>query len=146
MDCRVCKGTTPLCLQIGIPFLYKIRVGTPLTCNSEASALFWSTSIFIIRIASPMLARSCSKIGAIVLQGPHQLAVKSTRTGLGPLITDRKVSFSAIIIKRLFDRADFCWLPKQGAYKCNFHNHNPTETGLPILNRWLKHSQIIYPD
>jgi hypothetical protein len=42
-------------------------------------------------------------MGAIILQGPHQLAVKSTSTGLGPLITERKVSFSGIIINLLID-------------------------------------------
>jgi|GEM_PF-3186852 len=67
-------GKTPDFLEISFPERYNIKVGTPLMFNFSASAGFLSTSIFIILTVSPSDDFTCSKMGASVLQGPHQVA------------------------------------------------------------------------
>ncbi|MNT25752.1 hypothetical protein D3C72_1612920 [compost metagenome] len=46
---------------------------------------------------SPCSAASSSRIGAIILQGPHQVAQKSTSTGLSDLSTSASKLESVIV-------------------------------------------------
>lgn len=51
-----------------------------MTLYLEADSGLSSTLIFTILAASPVSADSSSRMGAIILQGPHQGAQKSTST------------------------------------------------------------------
>src|SRR5690606_26265055 len=75
-------GKTPDFRQRTSPFLNIIRVGTPRTWYRLATDGFLSTSILMIEAVSPTRCFTSSKIGACVWQGPHQVAKKSTSTGL----------------------------------------------------------------
>lgn len=50
---------------------------------------FLSTSIFMIFALSPIFDFNSSRMGFIILQGPHHSAEKSTRTGVSLLISSK---------------------------------------------------------
>ena len=77
---------TPDCRHNCFPFWNKIMVGTPRTWYFEANSWFLSTSILNIATRSPKLSFTCFKIGASILQGPHQVAEKSINTGFSDFI------------------------------------------------------------
>jgi hypothetical protein len=61
--------------------LNRIRVGIDMTSYRRVVCGLASTSIFTTWRRSACSVAMSSRIGAIVWQGPHQAAVKSTRTG-----------------------------------------------------------------
>ena len=56
-------------------------IGRPSWASWRTSAWFLSTSTLTSRTRPPALRTTFSRIGVSVLQGPHQLAQKSTMTG-----------------------------------------------------------------
>src|SRR5256885_8462781 len=64
-----------------------ITVGIDMIPSCMGVAGFWSMSIFMTSTFSPSSPWSCSTIGAIMRQGPHQVAQKSTSTGLSDFRT-----------------------------------------------------------
>src|ERR1044071_8812972 len=91
-----CAGTTPDCLHSISPFLKRISVGTPLTWYTPATCGFLSTSIFTMVALSPSAFFTSDNMGAIILQGPHHSAEKSTSTGLSDCI--RSANFTVVSI------------------------------------------------
>lgn len=79
------------------PFLKIINVGTDCTWYAAAACGFLSMSTFIIFALSPTFEDTSFNIGAIILQGPHHSAEKSTRTGVSELI--RSLNFDMVIKK-----------------------------------------------
>ena len=71
-------GIAPLCFDTTLPLWYKNNAGIPLTPSFPALAGFESVSTLAISISLSLA--TCSKTGAIALQGPHQGAQKSTST------------------------------------------------------------------
>src|SRR5688572_5485717 len=64
-----------------LPFLKIINVGMPLTLYFGAVTGLASTSSLTILSLPAYSSASSSSTGAIILQGPHHCAQKSTRTG-----------------------------------------------------------------
>src|SRR5690606_40584871 len=81
------RDKAPTLVASTLPSLKIIKVGIPRILNFPGVSLLASTSILaILSLPSYWPARS-SRIGAIILQGPHQAAQKSTRTGVLALRT-----------------------------------------------------------
>mmetsp|Transcript_34871 Transcript_34871/g.75476 ORF Transcript_34871/g.75476 Transcript_34871/m.75476 type:complete len:210 (-) Transcript_34871:144-773(-) len=78
---RVCLGTAPITVSIFLPFLKIITVGIERIPYSVATA--GDSSVFNLTAFSLPLysSASSSTSGAIIRQGPHQGAQKSTKTG-----------------------------------------------------------------
>src|SRR2546425_13356975 len=64
-----------------------MTVGIDMIPSCIGTAGFSSMSIFMTLILSPSSPWICSTIGAIMRQGPHQVAQKSTSTGLSAFRT-----------------------------------------------------------
>src|SRR5690606_3804610 len=71
----------PTFLDSTLPFLKMISVGMPFTLYFGAVAGLASTSILQTFSLPAYSSASSSRTGAIILQGPHQVAQKSTSTG-----------------------------------------------------------------
>src|SRR5690606_16680336 len=72
----------PTFVCAGAPFLNNMSVGTPRMPYLAAVPGHSSTSTLTIRRRSANSTATCSRTGAIILQGPHQVAIKSTSTGV----------------------------------------------------------------
>src|SRR6202023_3889455 len=70
-----------------VPFLNRIRVGMPRMLNLGGVLGFSSMLSLAMRILSLYVSAISSRMGAIILQGPHHSAQKSNRTGLSDLRT-----------------------------------------------------------
>merc|ERR1712078_372801 len=78
---KVCFGTAPITVSIFFPFLNIITVGMLLMPYSVATAGL-SSVLSLTALSFPLYSSaSSSTSGAIIRQGPHQGAQKSTRTG-----------------------------------------------------------------
>eukprot|EP00306_Pavlova_sp_CCMP459_P013996 CAMPEP_0185197376 /NCGR_PEP_ID=MMETSP1140-20130426/40249_1 /TAXON_ID=298111 /ORGANISM="Pavlova sp., Strain CCMP459" /LENGTH=130 /DNA_ID=CAMNT_0027764487 /DNA_START=240 /DNA_END=633 /DNA_ORIENTATION=- len=66
--------------------LVELESGHGADATLAAVSEFSSTSTLRHTIVSLCSLASASKTGAIILQGPHQLAVKSTTTSLSPAL------------------------------------------------------------
>src|SRR5205807_6989116 len=69
------------------PLLKIPRVGMLITLYFAATPPFSSTSSLTTLSLPVYSPASASTIGAIILHGPHQVAQKSTRTGMGDFST-----------------------------------------------------------
>jgi len=65
----------------------KMSVGIDRIANRAAIVCSASVSSFNRRIFGSRAFAAAAKAGAIAVQGPHQLAQKSTRTGRDPVFT-----------------------------------------------------------
>src|SRR5438270_8257915 len=74
-----------------------ITVGIDMIPSCIGTAGFSSMSIFMTLILSPSSPWICSTIGAIMRQGPHQVAQKSTSTGLSAFRTAVSKSLSVTV-------------------------------------------------
>src|SRR6266581_7627628 len=74
-----------------------ITVGIDMIPSCIGVAGFWSMSIFSTLILSPSSPWICSTIGAIMRHGPHQVAQKSTSTGLSDFRTAVSKSLSVTV-------------------------------------------------
>jgi hypothetical protein len=80
---------TPVNRSHSFPFLKRMRVGMLLTLNCWAKSLLFWVSTFAKTIRSSNLLAMSLRIGVITWQGAHQLAQKSTTTGLSLLRSSR---------------------------------------------------------
>src|SRR4030042_4355862 len=89
-------GWYPLSLCTGLPLTNKIKVGTPITPYCMARLLLSSTSNLKTFTLPSHSCESCVTTGSSILHGPHQVAVKSTITGIVDLSTSdlKTVSFN----------------------------------------------------
>src|SRR5436309_6154001 len=76
-----CFGAAPTWREARSPFLKIIRVGIDMMPYLEAVAGFSSTLSFTILTLPPIVPAISSSAGAIMRQGPHHSAQKSTTTG-----------------------------------------------------------------
>src|SRR6185312_8679568 len=82
-----CFGAAPTWRAAISPFLKIISVGIDMMPYFDATPGFSSTLSFTILTLSPMTPAISSRAGAIMRQGPHHSAQKSTTTGLVDLST-----------------------------------------------------------
>ena len=75
----------------------KMSVGTDCTRKRAASSAFLSMSTLTIVPVSPMRSFTWSRIGDCILQGPHQVAKKSTSVGFADLMISKK-SFMTVCV------------------------------------------------
>src|SRR6202142_4610655 len=73
--------TAPTFWASTVPFLNKIKVGMPRMLNFGGVAGFSSILSFAMRTLSLFCSAISSRTGAIILQGPHHSAQKSSSTG-----------------------------------------------------------------
>src|SRR5246127_2256907 len=85
--CSLALGSAPTCLEAISPALKIIRVGIDITPYFDAVFGLSSTLSFTILTLSPMAPAISSSAGAIMRQGPHHSAQKSTTTGPDALST-----------------------------------------------------------
>src|SRR5437660_7248937 len=85
-----------------------ITVGIDMIPSCIGTDGFSSMSIFMTFTLSPSSPWICSTIGAIMRQGPHQVAQKSTRTGLSALRTE--VSKSLSVTSWMFATCTYLYL------------------------------------
>ena len=82
----------------GFPFLKRITVGMltiPYSRESDSSSSTFTLPTFIFPLYSYAI---CATVGASILHGPHQLAQKSTRTGISDFNTSSlKLPFVSVI-------------------------------------------------
>jgi hypothetical protein len=50
---------------------------------------------------SPIMPFNCFKMGAIILQGPHHSAEKSTNTGLSDFMISEKFDIAILFIRQI---------------------------------------------
>src|SRR3569833_688121 len=69
-------GLAPWIVSMTVPLRRIRKVGMLLTLYCDAMSRCWSTSIFanVILLGLENLVDSDSKVGAIILQGPHHVA------------------------------------------------------------------------
>src|SRR3989440_10719266 len=79
--CSFCFGAAPTWREPISPPLKIIKVGIDITPYFEAVLGLSSTFSFTILTLSPMAPEISSSAGAIMRQGPHHSAQKSTTTG-----------------------------------------------------------------
>lgn len=65
-----------------------------------------STSILTISTLSPIFSESCAKMEDCILQGPHQVAKKSTSTGRVPLMISDSLFIVEIFSKLLIPKGE----------------------------------------
>ena len=99
-NCSV--GTTPDWRQRTLPLLNNINVGTLCTLYTSAACGFLSMSILMMWTRSPTFDLRSSSIGAIILQGPHHSAEKSTKVGESLLTKSAKDDLAMI-------KVNCCW-------------------------------------
>src|SRR3989454_1497761 len=92
--CSFCFGAAPTCREAISPPLKIIRVGIDITPYFEAVFGLSSTFSFTILTLSPIAPEISSRAGAIMRQGPHHSAQKSTTTGPVALSTSASKSAS----------------------------------------------------
>src|ERR1700729_2653294 len=85
--CSFCFGAAPTWREAISPPLKIIRVGIDITPYFEAVFGLSSTLSFTILTFSPIAPAISSSAGAIMRQGPHHSAQKSTTTGPSALST-----------------------------------------------------------
>src|SRR5688572_9027020 len=86
-DLRSGLRTEPTFCASTVPFLNRIRVGMLRMPNLGGVCGLDSMSILATRSLSLYSVAISSRIGAIILQGPHHSAQKSSRTGLSDFST-----------------------------------------------------------
>src|ERR1700694_3299557 len=92
--CSFAFGAAPTCGEAISPPLKIIKVGIDITPYLEAVfGLSWTFSFTILTL-SPMVPEISSSAGAIMRQGPHHSAQKSTTTGPVALSTSASKSVS----------------------------------------------------
>src|SRR6202044_309840 len=79
--------TAPTFWASTVPFLNRISVGMPRMLNLGGVAGLSSMLSLAIRILSLYWSAISSRMGAIILQGPHHSAQKSSNTGLSDFNT-----------------------------------------------------------
>ena len=90
---RASLDFAPTILLVGTPSLKTIRVVILITSKRLAISASSSTFNFAICICYSCSEANSSKIGAIILQGPHHSAQKSTSIGFSDdLTTSSKVA------------------------------------------------------
>src|SRR5260370_32506664 len=94
-------GRYPTVRSAGLPSLKMITVGIDIMPSDIGVAGFSSMSIFMILTLSPSSPWICSTIGAIMRHGPHQVAQKSTSTGMSDFNT--RLSNSPSVTPCTFD-------------------------------------------
>src|SRR6266851_4805583 len=92
--CNFCFGAAPTWREAISPPLKIIRVGIDITPYFEAVFGLSSTFSFTILTLSPITPEISSSAGAIIRQGPHHSAQKSTTTGPVALSTSASKSAS----------------------------------------------------
>src|SRR5712672_3392373 len=92
--CSFCFGAAPTWREAISPPLKIIRVGIDITPYFEAVLGLSSTFSFTILTLSPITPEISSSAGAIMRQGPHHSAQKSTTTGPVALSTSASKSAS----------------------------------------------------
>src|SRR6266436_9110798 len=112
--CSFCFGAAPTWREAISPPLKIIRVGIDITPYFEAVLGLSSTFSFTILTLSPITPEISSSAGAIMRQGPHHSAQKSTTTGPVALSTSASKSVSetlptAIGIPRTVERIGATW-------------------------------------
>src|SRR3954447_12439876 len=124
--CRRDFGSTPTTCFATCPFLNRISVGIDMIPYFAAVSGFSSTFIFTTVRSSRSLSSS-SRWGAMIRQGPHQGAQKSTSTGCG----DSSTSAAKLLSVTSF-RLPATYLPRSGltAYK-RLADRSPERGDLP---------------
>src|ERR1700688_3185804 len=92
--CSFCFGAAPTWREAISPPLKIIKVGIDITPYFEAVFGLSSTFSFTILTLSPIAPEISSSAGAIMRQGPHHSAQKSTTTGPVALSTSASKSAS----------------------------------------------------
>src|SRR6201986_4211874 len=92
--CSFCFGAAPTWREAISPPLKIIRVGIDITPYFDAVFGLSSTLSFTILTFSPIAPAISSRAGAIMRQGPHHSAQKSTTTGPWALSTSASKSAS----------------------------------------------------
>src|ERR1035437_3476980 len=88
-------------------------VGTPCILYAIAALGFLSTSALMMLTVSPIFLFSSSRMGFIILHGPHHSAKKLTNTGLSLLIRAENVfglSLVSIVLFYFFKFYIHCFL------------------------------------
>ena len=80
-------GTSPVIRSTGSPFLNTKTLGKPLIEYFLADSIQSSIFTFVNLTLSPYSSATLSITGDNFLQGPHQVAQKSTTTGIDELMT-----------------------------------------------------------
>jgi len=78
----VASGWAPTNSSMTFPSLNSFTAGIDITPNLEAAFWFSSVAAFATISLSLYSFAIFSKVGPSIIQGPHQLAQKSTRTGV----------------------------------------------------------------
>src|ERR1041385_1172075 len=89
-----CFGAAPTWREASSPFLNSISVGIDMMPYLAAVAGFSSTLSFTILTLPFIVPAISSRAGAIILQGPHHSAQKSTTTGSALFSTSVSKSLS----------------------------------------------------
>ena len=92
-------GTSPVILSTGSPFLKTNTLGSPLIEYFFADSMQSSMFTFVNFTLSPYSSATVSITGDNFLQGPHQVAQKSTTTGIDEFITSASKLSSDMSIK-----------------------------------------------
>src|SRR5476651_13327 len=110
-----CLGAAPTCREASSPFLKIISVGIDMMPYFDAVAGFSSTLSLTIFTFSPNAPAISSKAGAIIRQGPHHSAQKSTTTGPVAFKTSASKFASETLLtvmKHLVSNRGWAWDPK----------------------------------
>ena len=93
-------GLAPTRRAMTSPFLNSNSVGMLMTENFVAVATFSSTSSLPMENLSACSVANSSRIGAIILQGPHHSAQKSTRIGFSdaPMTSSKVASVRVVML------------------------------------------------
>src|SRR6478609_2010395 len=111
MFSKLLLSIMPGCRQTALPFLNIIKVGTALTLYCRAICCCLSISTFTILALSPTVFATSFTTGSMDLQGPHQVAKKSTSTGFCDLINSANDSITIIYnYQKRSLRCEVSWL------------------------------------
>src|SRR5690606_32544051 len=97
-SCNLFFGSAPILVAATWPSLNSISVGMPRTPYFFGVCGFSSMFILAIVTFSPSVLAISSSAGAIILQGPHHSAQKSTSTGLPDFSTSVSKLASEILV------------------------------------------------
>src|SRR5437667_499474 len=123
--CSFCFGAAPTWREAISPPLKIIRVGPDITPYSEAVFGLSSTLSLTILTLSPIAPEISSSAGAIMRQGPHHSAQKSTTTGPVALSTSASKSASETLPTAM-------GIPRSVANSSADENRAPDDMGQPM--------------
>src|SRR5690606_32739498 len=100
------SGSAPWKASTGWPPTSRNTVGTERIWNAAATCCCWSTSTLASTKAPPYSPASFSRIGPSDLHGPHQVAQKSTSTGVCSDFCRTSVSKFSVVTSTTWGRLD----------------------------------------